>query len=121
VAGIDRNTSEQSARRLDRDSSLGSSAGPPPRLRRRRRSTIGRTATEPDDDRPLVRAEDSRENDSVVDSEETDPKETDPEAGKVFDVPDPDTSRVVAPELIDPERRAQHRRWMLDRLERWIP
>ena len=69
-----------------------------------------------DDDRPLVRAEDSMENDSVADSEETDP-----EASKMLDVPDPDTSRVVAPELIDPERRAQHRRWVLDRLERWIP
>jgi len=56
------------------------------------------------------------ENDSVADSEEADP-----EASKMFDVPDPDTSRVVAPELIDPERRAQHRRWVLDRLERWIP
>ena len=69
-----------------------------------------------DDDRPLVRAEDSSENDSVADSEETDP-----EASEMLEVPDPDTSRVVAPELIDPERRAQHRRWVLDRLERWIP
>lgn len=69
-----------------------------------------------DDDRPLVRAEDSMENDSVADSEETDP-----EASKMLDVPDPGTSRVVAPELIDPERWAQHRRWVLDRLERWIP
>jgi hypothetical protein len=56
------------------------------------------------------------ENDRVPDSEETDP-----EAGKVFDVTDPNTGRVVAPELVDPERRAQHRRWVLDRLERWIP
>jgi hypothetical protein len=50
------------------------------------------------------------ENDRVADSEETDP-----DAGKVLEVPDPDTSRVVAPELFDPERRAQHRRWVLDR------
>jgi hypothetical protein len=56
------------------------------------------------------------ENDGVADSEEIDP-----EASKVVDIPDPDTSRVVAPELIDPERRAQHRRGLLDRLERWIP
>jgi hypothetical protein len=56
------------------------------------------------------------ENDSVADSEETDP-----EASEMLEVPDPDTSRVVAPELIDPERWAQHRRWVLDRLERWIP
>jgi hypothetical protein len=63
-----------------------------------------------------VRAEDSMENDRVPDSEETDP-----EAGKVFDVTDPNTGRVVAPELVDPERRAQHRRWVLDRPERWIP
>lgn len=50
-----------------------------------------------------------------------DPEETDSEAGKILDVPDPDTSQVVAPELIDPGRRAKHRRWVLDRLERWIP
>jgi hypothetical protein len=51
-----------------------------------------------------------------------DSEETDPEADKVLCVPDPDTSRVVvAPELIDPERRARRRRWVLDRLERWIP
>ena len=56
------------------------------------------------------------ENDRVADSEETEPED-----GTVFDVPDPDTSRVVAPELIDPERRAQHRRGVLDRLELWIP
>jgi hypothetical protein len=60
----------------------------PPRLRRQRRSTIGRAAAKPDDDGPLVRAENSMENDRVADSEETDP-----EAGKVFDVPDPDTGR----------------------------
>lgn len=89
---------------------------PPPRLRRQRRSTIGRAAVEPDDDGPLARAENSMDNDRVADSEETDP-----EAGKVFDVPDPDTGRVVGPELVDPERRAQHRRWVLDQLERWIP
>jgi hypothetical protein len=88
----------------------------PPRLRRQRRSTIGRAAAKPDDDGPLVRAENSMENDRVADAEETDP-----EAGKVIDVPDPDTGRVVAPELVDPERRAQRRRWVLDRLERWIP
>jgi hypothetical protein len=42
--------------------------------------------------------QDSMENDSVADSEETDP-----EASKMLDVPDPDTSRVVVtPELIDP-------------------
>jgi DNA replication initiation complex subunit (GINS family) len=69
-----------------------------------------------DDDRPLVRTEDSMENDSVADSEETDP-----EASKMLEVPDPVTSRVVAPELIGPERRAQHRRGVLDGLERWIP
>ena len=56
------------------------------------------------------------ENDRVADSEETDPED-----GTVFDVADPYTGRVVAPELIDPERRAQHRRWVLDRLECWIP
>jgi hypothetical protein len=89
---------------------------PPPRLRRQSRSTIGRAAAEPGGDGPLVRAENSIENDRVADSEETDPED-----GKVFDVPDPDTSRVVAPELIDPERRTQHRRWVLDQLERWIP
>ena len=50
-----------------------------------------------------------------------DSEETDPEPSRMLDVPDPDTSQVVAPELIDPERRAQHRRWVLDRLERWIP
>jgi hypothetical protein len=88
----------------------------PPRLRRQRRSTIGRAAAKPGDDEPLVRAENSVENDRVAD-----PQETDPEAGTVLDVPDPDTGRVVAPELVDPERRAQHRRWVLDRLERWIP
>jgi hypothetical protein len=38
-----------------------------------------------------VRAENSMEDDRVADSEETDPED-----GKVFDVPDPDTSRVVA-------------------------
>jgi hypothetical protein len=76
----------------------------------------GRTRAKPDDDGPLVRAEDAMENDRVADSEETDS-----EAGKVFGVPDPDTGRVVAPELVDSERRAQHRRWVLDRLERWIP
>jgi hypothetical protein len=64
---------------------------PPPRLRRQHRSTIGRAAAEPDDDGPLVRAENSMEDDRVADSEETDPED-----GKVFDVPDPDTSRVVA-------------------------
>lgn len=88
----------------------------PPRLRRQRRSTIGRALAQPDDDGPPVRAEDAMENDRMADSDETDP-----EAGKVFDVPDPDTGRVVAPELVDSERRAQHRRWVLDRLERWIP
>jgi hypothetical protein len=88
----------------------------PPRLRRQRRSTIGRAAAKPDDDGPLVRAENSMESDRVADTEETDP-----EAGKVIDVPDPDTGRVVAPELVDPGRRAQRRRWVLDRLERWIP
>jgi len=56
------------------------------------------------------------ENDSVADSEQTDP-----EASKMLDVPDEDPCQVVAPELIDPERRARHRRWVLDRLERWIP
>jgi hypothetical protein len=65
---------------------------------------------------PLVRAEDSMENGTVADSEETDP-----EASEILDVSDPDTSQVIAPELIDPERRAQHRHWVLDRLERWIP
>jgi hypothetical protein len=56
------------------------------------------------------------ENDRVADSEETDP-----EAGKVLDVPDPDTGRVDGPEVVDPERRARHRRWVPDRPERWIP
>jgi hypothetical protein len=56
------------------------------------------------------------ENDSVAESEESDP-----EASKMLDVRDPDTSRVVAPQLIDPDRRPQHRRWVFDRLERWIP
>jgi hypothetical protein len=88
----------------------------PPRLRRQRRSTVGRAAAKPDDDGPLVRTETRLENDRVADSDETDP-----DAGRVLDVPDPDTSRIVAPELVDPERRAQHRRWVLDRLERWIP
>jgi hypothetical protein len=50
-----------------------------------------------------------------------DSEETDPDASKVLDVPDPNTSQVVAPELIDLERRAKHRRGLLDRLERWIP
>jgi hypothetical protein len=56
------------------------------------------------------------ENFTVADSEATDS-----EASEIVDGPDPDTSQVVAPELIDPERRAQHRRSVLDRLERWIP
>jgi hypothetical protein len=69
-----------------------------------------------DDDSPLVRAEDSMENDSVADSDEADP-----ETSETLTVPNPDTGRVVAPELIDSERQARHRRGLLDRLERWIP
>jgi Zn-dependent alcohol dehydrogenase len=49
------------------------------------------------------------ENRSVVEREETGP-----DAGKLLDVPDLDTSQVVAPERVDPERRAQHRRRLID-------
>jgi hypothetical protein len=44
-----------------------------------------------------------------------DSKDTDPDAGRALDATDPDTSRVVAPELVDPERQAQHRRWVHER------
>jgi hypothetical protein len=43
-----------------------------------------------------------------------DSKDTDPDAGHL-DGTDPDTSRVVAPELAAPERQAQHRRWVRER------